>query len=292
MRITENMRSSLAMRDLGQLRTRYARAAEEATTGQMVNRPSDDPTVAARMQRLRRTQDTSESIKQSLSMGLSDLELAEASLAEAGLLMQRAKEVALAAANGSANADTRQAAAQEIYGIRVALLGIANTQGVRGFIFAGSRTNQPAFDDAYNFQGDAYEHTIRSGPTTEVTISSSGLNAFTAAGGTEIFQDLEDLETSMNTNNLAGIQTSLTSLDTAHEQVVLERARTGVNMSRVNQARTILTNSSLLYEQQLANLGGADPAESLTDLTNLQNALQRSIGVANQMLNLDAFKNM
>ncbi len=286
------MKAAQVLRDLGTLRVRHAQSSEQATSGQRINRPSDDPTAAARLQRIERKKDTGESMNRALSMGRSDLELAEASLAEAGVLMQRAKEVALAAANGSASADVRQSAATEIAGIRTALLGIANTQGVRGYLFAGSQTDQPAFDSSYAFQGDSYEHSIRSGPTSEVVISASGENAFTAAGGTDIFQDLADLEVAMNSNDLNGIQLSLDTINVGHEQIVLERARTGVNMTRVDQAMTILTNSKYLYQKQEADLGGADPAETLTELTNLQGALQRSISVASQMLQLDAFRQL
>lgn len=292
MRITENMKSAQVLRELGDLRSRHAKSAEEATSGQRVNKPSDDPTIAARLQRVARKMDTGESMNRALSMGRSDLELAEAALAEAGSLMQRAKEVALAAANGSASAEVRQSAAAEIYGIRTALLGIANTQGVRGYLFAGSQTDQPAFDSAYAFQGDQYEHSIRSGPTSEVVISTSGAKAFTAVGGTDIFQELAVLEAAMNSNDFAGIQNALGAIDAGHEQIVLERARTGVNMIRVDQAMNILTNSKYLYQKQQSDMAAADPAESLTELSNLQNALQRSISVASQMLQLDAFRQM
>lgn len=289
MRVTENMRSLQVLRDLSNLRQQHVKASEEATSGMSISRPSDDPTTAARMQRVERALGTAESMSRSLSMGRSDLELAEASLAEAGNLLQRAKEVALHAANGSSSAEVRQSAALEIAGIRTALLGIANTKGVRGYLFAGSQTDQPAFDAAYAFQGDTFQHSVRSGPTSEVVISSSGSAAFTAAGGTDIFQDLADLESDLNTNNQAGISASLTSLDTGHEQIVLERARTGVNMTRVDQAQNILTNSKFLYERQQTEMGSADPAESLTDLVTLQTAIQRSISVSSQMLRLDAF---
>ena len=289
MRVTENMMSFQVLRDLSNLRQKHAKAADEATSGMSINKPSDDPTAAARMQRVQRSIGSADSMNSALSMGRADLELAEASLAEAGNLLQRAKEVAMHAANGSSSADVRQSAAEEIKGIRTALLGIANTKGVRGYLFSGSQTNQPAFDGAYAYQGDAFQHSIRSGPTSEVVISTSGLQAFTAAGGTDIFQDLAALELDLNSNNQAGISASLTALDTGHEQIVLERARTGVNMTRVEQAQTILTNSKFLYERQQTDVGGADPAKSFTNLTVLQNSIERSISVSSQLLNMDAF---
>ncbi len=289
MRVTENMRAAQVLRDMSGLRKRHAKAANAATSGLLISRPSDDPTAAARLQRVQRSVETGKSMNRALSLGRSDLELSEASLAEAGMLMQRAKEVALLAANGSTNADTRASAAEEIIGIRSALLGIANTKGVRGYLFAGSQTNAPAFDAAFGYQGDNYVHSIRSGSTSVVTVSSSGLNAFTAAGGTDIFQDLDDLATSMLANNQGGIQISLTALDVGHEQIVLERARTGVNMTRVDQAETILTNSKFLLEAQKTDIGSIDPAESITELKSLQNSIERTIGVSAQMLQMDAF---
>lgn len=196
----------------------------------------------------------------------------------------------MTAANGSASADVRRATAEEIEGIRSALLGLANTKGVRGYIFSGSRTDTAAFDATYAFQGDDYQHSIRTGPSSETTISSSGASAFTSLnGGRNIFQDLTDLYDAMVTNDQPGIQAQLDNLIAGHEQVVLERARTGVNISRIDQNDTILTNSTFLYGKQQADLAGADPAESYTKLTLLEQAIQRSLMVSQQMLSLDAF---
>lgn len=288
MRVTDNMRSSMALGNLADLRSKHLKASQEASTGLRVGSPSDDPAAAARLTRIERLVRDGESVSKSLAIGKSDLQLAEGSLAEASDLLKRAKELALAASNGTASAEVRANTAQEIKGIRDALLGLANIKGMRGSIFSGSKTDAPAFDENFAFQGDTYEQTIRSGASSEVTINASGARAFTAAGGRDIFQDLGDLQTALEANDESGIRASLDTLGSGHDQITRERARTGVNLDRIAQREDFLSSLSLLYEKQKADVGGADPAESLTRLVTLEQAVQRSLAVTERILSLDS----
>ncbi|MCH2108742.1 MAG: hypothetical protein MK135_05400 [Polyangiaceae bacterium] len=253
-----------------------------------MQRPSDDPSSAALLSKTQRELATNQSYQSSLELGLADLSLAESTLSEAGQLLQRAREISLAAANGSATPAMRDAAALEIAGIRDALLGVANTQGVSGYIFAGSQSQQEAFDSSYQFQGDAFEPKIKSGPSTEVVIRASGARAFTSVGGRDLFQDLNDLETALLANDGVAITASLGALEAGREQLVQERARTGMNMNRVEQAQNLLGSQQMSQESLQATLAGADPAESISRLVEMQNAMQRALAVSRQLLDLDS----
>lgn len=288
MRVTDNMRIGSALGSLAELRSKHLKASQEASSGLRVGSPSDDPSAAARLTRIERLVSDGESVSRSLAIGRSDLELAEGTLAEASDLLKRAKEVALSASNGSASAEVRANAAIEIKGIRDALLGLANTKGTRGSIFSGSKTDAPAFDAAFAFQGDTYEQSIRSGARSEVTINASGARAFTAAGGRDIFQDLGDLQTALENNDETAVRASLDVLGAGHDQVTRERARAGVNLDRISQSEDILASLRYLHEKQKADVGGADPAESLTRLVTLEQAVQRSLSVTERILSLDA----
>lgn len=171
-------------------------------------------------------------------------------------------------------------------GIHSQILGLANAKGIRGYLFAGSRTNQAAFSSLSAYQGDSYEHRIETGPNSEVAISSSGELAFTALGGRDVFQDLSDLTTALQTNNLVGIQASLDRLDADHEQVVRERARTGVNLARLEQSTAMHENSRHLLDIQKSDLSGIDPTDSLSMLSELEQALTVSTSVLRQLLQL------
>lgn len=289
MRVTDNIRTNSSFNNLRDLRERHLAASEQASSGNRVNRPSDDPAIAARLSRNQRLKQQTESLSKSLDLGRADLDLGEASLASAADLLVRAKELALTAANGSATAEVRASAAEEVRGLRDSLLDLANTKGVRGYIFAGSKTDVPAFDASFAFQGDSYEHSIPSGPSSEVVVSASGARAFTAAGGRNVFQDLNDLETALTSNDATGIRASLDTLEAGHKQITLERSRAGVNMSRVDQSQEMLISTQFLIDSQNAEIGGVDPTESLSNLVNLEQSLQRSMGVMQRLFGLDAF---
>lgn len=290
MRITENMRSGQVLRGLADLKSRHAQAALEATTGSRVNSPSDDPFLASRAVRSEASLARDASLKDALNIGRADLQLAESSLDQVGSLLQRAKELAMTAANGATTPEGRQATAVELQGIRDSILQLANTKGERGSIFAGSATDQPAFSAAGAFQGNTYEAKLRTGSTSEVVVNASGSLAFTAAGGRDIFQDLSDLATAMQTNDVAGITSRLDALDQGHEQVVQERSRVGVRLGRIQQSEAIIDDMTFLTEKQRAETMGVDPTESLSKLITLQTAIEQSIAVAQKMLNLDSFR--
>lgn len=286
MRVTDNMRLGSALGNLSGLRAQHLRATREASTGLRVLAPSDDPAAAARLTRIQRVQSDNDAIARSLGMGRIDLELAEGTLASSADLMKRAKELAMTASNDSLPGDARASIADEIASLREGLRGLANTRGSRGAIFAGSQTDGEAFDASFTFQGDEYEHTIRSGGHSEVTINASGARAFTAAGGRDVFADLEALETALRANDGAGVRASLGALDQGHEQITRERARTGVQLNRVAQGEEILVELSHLYESQKAEVGGVDPAESFTKLVTLEQAVQRSLAVSERLLSV------
>ncbi len=286
MRVTDNMRLGSALSSLSSLRSQHLRATREASTGLRVLAPSDDPAAAARLTRIQRMQSDGEAISRSLVMGRVDLELAEGTLASSADLMKRAKELAMTAANDSLPADARASVADEVASIREALRGLANTKSSRGSIFAGSKTDGEAFDTSFTYQGDDYEHTIRSGGNSQVTINASGARAFTAAGGRDIFTDLEALETALRDNDGASVRASLDVLERGHEQITRERARTGVQLNRVAQGEEVLSELKLLYESQKSEVAGVDPAESYTKLITLEQAVQRSISVTERLLSV------
>lgn len=286
MRVTDNMRVGSALTNLSSLRSQHLRATREASTGLRVLAPSDDPAAAARLTRIQRMQSDGEAISRSLAMGRIDLELAEGTLASSAELMKRAKELAMTASNDALPADARASIADEVASLREALRALANTKGSRGSLFAGSKTDAEAFDASFTFQGDDYEHSIRSGGNSQVTINASGARAFTAAGGRDIFADLEALETALRNNDGASVRASLDLLDQGHEQVTRERARTGVQLNRLAQGEEILSELNYLYESQKSEVAGVDPAESYSKLITLEQAVQRSISVTERLLSL------
>ncbi len=290
MRVTENMRYDSVTTNLSSLSSRQAKAAQEAQTGVRVNLPSDDPVAAAQLARLSASQDQITARQSTVTSVRGDAELAESQLQQASDLMARAKELATQGANGSLGADERTAMAKQITDIKTQLIAVANTKGANGYVFGGSQDQTPPFDDTGAFSGDDLDHMVDIGNSTPTAVNASGAQAFTAAGGRDVFADLDTLATALTNNDQAGVSGTLTNLDTSRAQITNAQAQAGAVINRLDASTAVLSAAQLSTQKSASEVGAADPATAYSNLTQLNNALQQSISVAKSVLDIGAFK--
>jgi flagellar hook-associated protein 3 FlgL len=290
MRVTDNMRYSQALNNLAALSTRQAEAAEQAQTGLRVNHLSDDPTAAAELARLRASHSQVTSQRSTISKVKGDAELAESSLQQASDLLARAKELATQGANDSLSASDRSSLALEVKDLKEQLVAVANTQGQNGFIFGGTATASPAFSSAGVFQGNDESHVVDIGNSTPSAVNVSGSRAFTVAGGRDAVGDLDALYTALSSNDGNGIRGTLTNLDTSRAQVNGVQAQAGTLINKLEASDSLLSAVDLNTQSQQNDAGAADPYQAYSNLNQLNNALNRSVTIAQQLLSVGAFK--
>ncbi len=284
MRITEGMRYNEVVRNLGNLTSRHAEAAREASTGVRVGKPSDDPIASAELARLRASSSQTTTHLATIDSVRGDAELTESVLSEASDIFVRLKEVALQAANGGLSADERKAMSVEVAGLKDALLQLGNTRGTRGYLFSGSQVSTAAFDPTGAFQGDDEEHLVPIGNSTPTAVSTSGARAFVVAGGRNVFDDLEGLRLALDANDEAGIRGAIDSVEASHDQLVNARARSGLVLSKLDASEAVLSSLDTEQQKRAQTVGAADPYESFTRVTSLGQSLERAISVARQLL--------
>jgi flagellar hook-associated protein 3 FlgL len=288
MRVTENMRYASVTNNLSQLATRQAKAAQEAQTGIRVNAPSDDPVAAAELARLSASQNQITARRGTITSVRGDAELAESQLQSASDLMATAKELAVQGANGTLTADQRSSLALQVKNIKDQLIGVANTKGSAGYVFGGLQTQSKPFDDLGAFSGDDQDHLVDIGNSTPTAVNASGAKAFTAAGGRNVFADLDTLYTALNTNDTAGVSGTLDDLDTSRAQITQAQAATGVVINRLDASDQVLSAANLSTQKSTQEVGAADPTQAYSNLTQLNNSLQQSVAVAKSILDISA----
>ncbi|MEO7037456.1 MAG: flagellar hook-associated protein FlgL [Polyangiaceae bacterium] len=290
MRVTENMRYSSVASNLAELSSRQATAAQQAQTGLRVNLPSDDPIAAAQLARLSASQAQVSTRRGTISAVRGDTELAESSLQQASDLMANAKELAVQGGNGSLGASERASLALQVKNIHDEMVGVANTKGSSGYLFAGSQTQTQPFADDGTFSGDDESHVVDIGNSTPTAVNASGAKAFTAAGGRDVLGDLDALYTALNSNDTVGITATLTNLDTSRSQITNAQAAAGIIINRLDASDAVLSSVQLQNAKSTDEDGSADPATAYTNLTQLNNSLQQSVSVSKTILDLAAFK--
>jgi len=284
------MRYDNVANNLSQLSSRQAKAAQEAQTGVRVNLPSDDPIAAAQLARLTASQSQVTARRSTISSVRGDAELAESSLQQASDLMASAKELAMQGGSGILGANERATLALQVKDIRNQLIGIANTKGTAGYLFAGSASESKPFSDIGAFSGNDDAHLVDIGNSTPSAVNASGAKAFTSAGGRDVFADLDALYNALNSNDESAIGASFDGLDRSRSQITNAQAAVGITLNKLDASDSLQSALDLQNSKSIADLGATDPAKAYSTLVQLNNALQQSVSVGKSILDLAAFK--
>jgi len=286
MRVTEGMRYSQVLSNLANITSQHADAAQQASTGVRVGKPSDDPIAAAELARLSASSSQTKAHLSTINTVRGDAELTESTLSDASDIFARLKEIALQGANGELTAEDRKTLGVEVTGLKDSLLKLGNVRGTRGYLFSGSAVTTAAFDSGGAFQGNDDAHVVQIGNSTPTAVSTSGADAFVVAGGRDVFADLQSLATALSADDLTGIRGAVDNIGASQSQLINARARSGLVLSKLDASQSVLSSLDSEQGKRSQTIGAADPYESYTRVTALGQSLDRAIQVSKQILDL------
>lgn len=284
MRITERQMLLNSARQVSLARSRVAKAAGPVSSGIEVARPSDDPARWAAGRRARVRTQSSGLRGRALSTSNARLSESERVFASIGDALSRARSLAVLSANATQNQQSRNATAKEIQALFQETILAANTRGLDGeYLLAGTSGDQPPFDAAGVFQGDANARTIETseGNMLEVTITGA---AFTAAVGVDIFAELSAFQTALETNDLVGIQNAIGAFDDGGHQISLGRAEIGGLQSLVDDAESARTEFELVLAEVHQRAVEVDPIAAASELALGAQALEAAQALAQRII--------
>ena len=286
MRITEAMNLNDALQAESRAASQMAQLTQMASSGLRVSQPSDDPAAYASIVQRDAGIATAQARQSAATTAAGDLDLAGSVLDQATTLIQKAQSLAVEAANGTQDAASRAQAATEIDSLNQQLVALANTRGSSGYLFGGTQTNTPPFDSQGNFLGNNGVTHVDVADGVLAVSNASGAQAFTAAGGRDVFADLQALSTALNNSDEAGIETSIGNLDASQQQVVSAQVDTGASADRLHSASDATGAAITQMQVALAPVQDADAATTISNLEAAQTAYQAAIQVNKQILSL------
>lgn len=159
------------------------KTSAEASSLTKVNTAADDPIGAARLLQLGQQSAMLDQYAGNISSLKGAYSQSETALSAIGTALQRAKELALGASNGTQTDADRKAAAQELGQIQSQVLGLMNSQDANGnYLFAGSKTSTPPYtansDGTYSYNGDQSDVSLAIGDSMSVASNITGWDAF------------------------------------------------------------------------------------------------------------------
>jgi flagellar hook-associated protein 3 FlgL len=160
---------------------------QDISSGVRIHTPADDPVGAARLLQLEQQQAQLGQYKGNLDAAKNSLLQEESVLTSMGNMLQRARELALSAGNGSYSDIDRKSVAAEIDQIQQQLLTSMNSQDANGqYLFGGAKSSSAPFtqnpDGSYSYTGDQGTLEVQVSSSMRLSSNDSGWSLFENVG--------------------------------------------------------------------------------------------------------------
>ena len=286
-RITEGMLSRQLLTDLRASTGRIAAAQRDLASGVRLHNPSDDPLAAHSALRLRGELEGLRSDQSSVSDAKGWVETTDVALNSLTEVVQRARELALQASNGTVSVADRKAIAAEVNQLIDMAKAAGNATYGGRYVLAGSDTDAPPYamgpSDAYAGNNDALARTIGPGVSLQVNITGDtvlGEGDFTDPADTGLLASLRKL--AYDLENPAGTPADLATadlrrLDENLKSITSARGMVGALANRIDAAGLRLRQSAEATTKLLSEAEDTDVAKALIDLTTQQSVYQAAL---------------
>lgn len=285
MRVATNTIFNTVSNNIARSQERFLKLNEMISSGKRIHQLSTDPPAMTQILRYRSDIASLGQYQYNLDRANSWLTLSETHLTQMEEVLFRAKELAVLQASGTANADSRAAAAVELNILLQQAIEAGNAKIGNQFLFAGRQTNAAPFLPDGTYQGDGGTLDIEIGQGNFITMNTPGNVVFKGAGGgTDVLGVLQALKTALDSNDQSAVQSLLNPLDNSLQQVVNARADVGANMSRLDAQRDKLMEVNAHLEQVLGQTEGVDLAKAISDLTQQQFIYEASLATSARII--------
>lgn len=318
MRLSTTMIYDQQVRGISDSQSTWLKTGEQLATGKRVNNPSDDPVAASRAVVLSQTQAKDAQYTTSRTFATQSLSLEENTLKSVTDAVISAQEQVVYGSTGTLSDDDRSSIATRLEGIRNQLLNLSNSKDGSGrYMFAGYKTDAAPFaadatgNIAYNGGTNAITQKVDASRT--MTVGHTGDDIFTSitsnakkepdgsASETNLFKMLDSAISALRTplanaddatkaTVSAAMDKTNRGLSNSLNNVLSVRSEIGTQLTELDTLESQSGDRSVIYKAQMGNLVDADPAETISNYTMQQTALQAAYKTFTDMSALSLFK--
>ncbi len=183
MRISTIQQFNSGVRGIQDNYSNATRTQEQISSGKRILTPADDPVATVLLLQLSQEANRLEQYSTNMTAANNSLTQEEAILNSVNNVLQRVREIAIEAGDGSKSDADRQALATELEQREEELYNLFNSQNARGeYLFGGYQSSQQPFvknpDGTYSYQGDEGQRSIQIAGSKYVAINDNGKDLF------------------------------------------------------------------------------------------------------------------
>ncbi|HTO91416.1 MAG TPA: hypothetical protein VMJ70_09810 [Candidatus Sulfotelmatobacter sp.] len=279
MRISDFTIRQTSLRDIQNRLGDVAGAQEREVTGKRVGSMSDAPADAAQILTYGSQLRDMAGYQRTGTLASARLQAEDLAIQSAQKLVQQAKDLAASVVNTSPTDPLRTTVGIELQSIHDQLVAIGNTKFGNEYLFGGAITNQPPFlaDGTYVGDDTVRRATLDDGLTIDLSHPGDSVLGST-------FNALTSLQAQIGSGNANAIQTSVTALDAAHQDLLTREAENATRQRVVTDTATLLAQRSTDVANTRDSIANEDPAQASAELVTAQNALDRAYAVIGKVL--------
>jgi flagellar hook-associated protein 3 FlgL len=277
---------------------RMQEAQRQVSSGKRLNKVSDDPTAAATAVAERNALGAIEQYQSASNSVGSRLTVIDTVLSDVLEKLTRAQTVALAGQGSHKTAVQRDSAAQELRGLRAAVLDDLNTTFHGAYVFSGASATTKPFQTGGGgvidpYAGSTTEQEVDVGDGRSVKVAFNGNDIAQGGAAQHVFDVFDDLITAVSAGNDAAISTGIQDLQAAFSRASLAQGALGADMQEIDAQKLRLQQLKLSTDERLSKLEHANMAEAISEFSQAETAYRAALGAvstASQVSLLDYLK--
>lgn len=288
-RVTQTMLNSNMLRNLNNSMHNMDKLQHMLSSGRKVEKPSDDPVVAARGMFYRSSLMENDQYKRNVDEAQSWMDMTDTTMDEMGNIMKRVKELLVYSGDGAVSPEDLKTMGAEIEELKNHMGTLANQQINGKYIFAGTDTNKAPFDaNALGGKGDfvstnASPINLEVSQNVFVTSNVNAQNIFNypnAAGN--VFKVLNNIIDELKAGRSA--TQFQTVMDDQFDNLLAERATLGASVNRVELIAERLDSQEVSITGLMSKNEDADMAKVMTDLKTQESVHNAALGAGARII--------
>ncbi|MBP2628681.1 MAG: flagellar hook-associated protein 3 [Firmicutes bacterium] len=295
MRITNNTMTYNFLNGLNKSLDREYKLQEQLSDGQIIHRPSDDPTKVVRSLRFNTSLTLNTQYIQNAQDAQSWMQTTDGAMSDFSSIMISIKEKVVQASNGSNSQEAVQTIADDIDGMINQVINIGNTKIGDRYIFAGQQDKSTPFTrtgDTITYNGDTNKISMPIQPGVvspdQDSVNLTGEDVFGA--NMSILNNLIAIKQHLQSGTKADqtwlSETGLSTLDTDHSQILKAQTQIGSRMSMYDMAKNMLDAQNTTITQDLASNSDLDIPKAVTDLKTNENVYKTALQAGAKIMQL------
>lgn len=286
-RITQGMMNNQLLRNITANLLRMNEGQNQLSTGRKINKPSDDPVGISFSLRYRSEESANEQYKSNTDAAVSWLDYTDTTLNQANSVMQRVRELAVQAANGTNPQSALDAIKKEVDQLNEQMVTIGNSQFNGKYVFNGQLTDKQPYNIATADTDKVDQGDIKFdiGVGVRVVANISGDKIFGASGASDnIFLVMKDLSAALASGNQQAIGATIGRLDSRNDAFLQARAEVGARQNRIQLAQSRLDDISMNLQTLQSKAEDADIPAVITNLKTDENVYNASLSVGSKII--------